>query len=470
MESEGFLGIDVSKGYADFVLLDANGKKLEDGFQLLDTQAGRQQLSGLIELWKSRGQKKLYCGVESTGGYENNWYSFLKGFQSRGGVFVSRLNAKAVKSVSDAIMRRTITDAVSAENIASYLAKFPEKVDYCVNYESLSGFTEGRHHLTCIRMHQKQKTQSSNQLEKLLYSYFPEMLVYCRRGTPLWLLKMLTKYPTASAVIKGGKRLSKIKGITEQKAQALISKAKENEGRIVSEQIAHIISVTASEVLHKETIINTEKAYLYSIYKDGLEPQLLQSIKGVGIESAVLSALIIEDANRFDSVKKMSSYFGVHPTYKQSGDGKWGSHMSKKGKGEIRNILYMCAVTAARCNAVLKPVYAKCRAKGMNHYQAIGVVMHKLLRIMYGVLKSRKPFNPETDIANQQRSKEKQASKEENEKAEKKVAEQKKYRFQSLTEDGPVSARNAKKRKKQIASQASMNEENTGLLSASTNI
>lgn len=471
MEPEGFLGIDVSKGYADFLLIDARGKKLEEAFQLSDTKAGRQQLLKLIALWKAQGLQKLYCAVESTGGYENNWYSFLKDLQIQGSdVFVSRLNAKAVKSLSDAVMRRTITDGVSAANIACYLTKFPEKVDYGDTYHSLSGFSEGRQHLSCIRMHQKQKVQSSNQLEKLLYAYFPELLVYCRRGFPLWLLKMLVKHPTALAVIKAGKRLATIKGISEQKAQSIVVKAKENQKGALSDQIAHIISVAASEVLHKETIIKAEKAYLISLYSGSREAQLLASIPGVGMESAVLSALLIEEVNRFDASNKMSSYFGVHPTFKQSGDGSWGSHMSKKGKGEMRNILYMCALTAARCNAVLKAVYARCSAKGMHHRQAMGVVMHKLLRIMYGVLKSSKPFNAEVDIENQQRSQPKQRTKEELEKTEKKAAKLKKYRFQDLVADGPISGRNAKKRKKQIASQTSINEGNTGLLPAGTNI
>ena len=44
----------------------------------------------------------------------------------------------------------------------------------------------------------------------------------------------------------------------------------------------------------------------------------------------------------------------------------------------------------------------------MNHYQAMGVVMHKLLRIVYGVLKTQTPYDPQVDQDNQQRSKQAQ--------------------------------------------------------------
>ena len=44
MQEKAYLGIDVSKGYADFVLLDSQCLVLEDFFQLNDTFEGRNEL------------------------------------------------------------------------------------------------------------------------------------------------------------------------------------------------------------------------------------------------------------------------------------------------------------------------------------------------------------------------------------------------------------------------------------------
>src|SRR5206468_2637393 len=100
----------------------------------------------------------------------------------------------------------------------------PKKLNYSIDTIPVNeGFKEGRQHVTCIRMLQKQKVQLSNQLEKLLYQYFGEILVYCRHGSPIWLLSMLTKYPTAAAVLKAGiGKLSSFKGVSEQKAKAIL--------------------------------------------------------------------------------------------------------------------------------------------------------------------------------------------------------------------------------------------------------
>src|ERR1044071_6495499 len=246
MQSDAFLGIDVSKGYADFLLLDRNKIVLEEPFQLEDTSDGPKQLKILIDRWFFKGVKALYCGVESTGGYESNWYNFIKGLSRSFNIRIARLNARGVKAVSDAALKRTITDAVSAENIAVYLISFPEKIQYADSNKDLSDtvFKEGRQHYTYVRMLQKQKVQLVNQLEKLLYQYFGEMLIYCRHGIPGWMLALLSRYPCATAVLKAGpSRLAAIKGISDAKAQALIQKSMMSE-QVAGKQIQHVIAMT----------------------------------------------------------------------------------------------------------------------------------------------------------------------------------------------------------------------------------
>jgi transposase len=457
MQTKGFLGIDVSKGYADFLLLGQDKTVLEAGFQLPDSAAGRKQLKALITKWFSEGMEELYCGVESTGGYESHWYSSLKGIGASQKVYMARLNPKGVKSVSDASLKRTITDAVSAENIAVYLIGFGHKVDYGQK-DSLatdSRFTEGRQQYTYLRMLQKQKVQLSNQLEKLLYQHFAEMLVYCRHGIPVWLLQVLCKYSCASAVVKAGPaRLSAIKGITAEKAGALIEKSS-GSNQQPSGQIQHLLAVTAAEILHKTSLVQQEKEYLAALYRQEPQIQLLSSIPGVGIDSAVAILLEIEDITRFGSAKKLSAYFGLHPMFKESGDGIWGNYMSKKGRPEIRAVLFMTAFAGIRCNPILKTLYARFRAKGMKHYQAMGVVMHKLLRTIYGVLKNKQAFDLAVDEKNVEQAAQKQQQNEQRQQVEKKLTREKKHRYLPVSTDAPLSRRKVQKIKKQMASQSS---------------
>ncbi len=468
MKNEIYLGIDVSKGYADFILLNQKGVILEESFRLIDNQEGHKELFKLIEYWIKKWNAILYCGVESTGGYENNWYAVLKGLQFDS-LFVTRLNPKVVKAISDANLRRTITDAVSAENIALYLAKFPERVDYGTNYTIDAEFKEGRNHLTAIRMHIKQRTQLLNQLEGWLYEFFPEILSYCRNGVPNWVLKLLARYPSPQKVMNAKNGLTKIKGITNEKAKRLKGIINKNNFQL-SEYYEHLISTTAMEILHKSSVILREESYLEKRYKDKEEVKLLTSIPCIGIASAVKIVLEIEDISRFENSKKMASYFGVHPSFKQSGDGQWKSHMSKRGRSTVRATLYMCCMSGIQHNPILKPLYDKCKEKGMNFRQASGVIMHKLLRIIYGVLKSGKPFNAEIDLNNQENAEYKRALEKKNLLIATNEKERKLYRYQELKPEGPISRRRSVKIKKQVTSQSPNEGENAGLLSAKTKV
>ena len=91
--SKYYLGIDASKGYADFVLLSGDRKFIEKGFQLNDTFDGHCKL---FEILSGYASHVIYAGIESTGGYENNWYHMLRKIRRNLNVHVARVNPYAV--------------------------------------------------------------------------------------------------------------------------------------------------------------------------------------------------------------------------------------------------------------------------------------------------------------------------------------------------------------------------------------
>ena len=75
---------------------------------------------------------------------------------------------------------------------------------------------------------------------------------------------------------------------------------------------------------------------------------------------------------------------------------------------------------------------------------AIGVCMHKILRIIYGMLKNNSPFDPEIDRKNREKSSAK----------EKTDAKDSKRRYQEIDVSAPISRRQNKKRKEREQSQS----------------
>ena len=133
----------------------------------------------------------------------------------------------------------------------------------------------------------------------------------------------------------------------------------------------------------------------------------------------------------------------------------------------MRATLFMCGLSMIRWDENMRALYHRFRGKGMTHYQAMGVVMHKLLRIVGGVLKTKMAYNPKIDQANR-----KQAEKQRN--AKKAVSKMKqgdsnaRNRYNTSRQPGPtepeaapISRRQYQKRK-QAASQSSLVEDYAG--------
>ena len=77
-----YLGIDASKGYADFIILNNQKKVIVESFQLDDTFEGHCFLYELLlNLLADHPESTIFAGIESTGGYENNWHTALLAFQ-----------------------------------------------------------------------------------------------------------------------------------------------------------------------------------------------------------------------------------------------------------------------------------------------------------------------------------------------------------------------------------------------------
>jgi len=107
----------------------------------------------------------------------------------------------------------------------------------------------------------------------------------------------------------------------------------------------------------------------------------------------------------------------------------------------MRATLFMIALGAINNNSVIEEVYRRNRQKGKCKMDALGVCMHKILRIVYGMLKNNQPFDPAVDRRNRTRSMHK--------KNQKNIKNNTLRRYQEHDKHAPVSRRQDKKRKEQ---------------------
>jgi len=396
-----YMGIDVSKGYADFMIINTQKKPVIKSFQLDDTFEGHRALYNIIGRFLSKHPDSiLFAGLESTGGYENNWYHALVAFKSSLDIQTARLNPLGVKHNSRADLKKNTTDKISAQNIAEYLVAHPEKVTY-QQKDRLAGL---RKQWGFIQTLTKQRTQFLNQFKQLLYTSNPELLGYCKSETPAWIVKLATKYPSAARLKRANvKSVAKIPFVSKEKAQQLVTDAKRSVASATDKETEQLIVATAQQIIHLNQTIDAQTQRMIKACKLP-EVELLKTFPGISDKSAIGLLIEIQMVERFARVKKLASFFGVHPIYKISGDGVGGMKMSKQGRKQPRHILYMITLAAIKCNPLIKQIYEKHQKTGKHNMAAMGICMHKILRIIYGMLKHKKPFDPRIDIANRQRS------------------------------------------------------------------
>jgi len=435
-----YLGCDVSKGYADFVILDSAKRIVENNFQLDDTFHGHNQLySILTDFYKEHPNSSILSAVESTGGYENNWFNTLLKLSEILIISVVRLNPLGVSHSQKAKMNRAITDEISAYNIAEYLINHQNKI----KPNTKSYYSSLRKQWIFVKLLVKQRVQLLNQLESIVYTANTEVLTYCKHSTPNWLLQLLKRYPTAKRLARAKvSSLTRIPYISREKAETLIAKAKLSIASSDDKTTETIIRATVEQILKlSKTIANHEKQMSTSCNIP--EVKILESFTGIGAFSAVGLILEIGAVERFATAKKLVSFFGLHPTLKSSGDGRAFVRMSKKGRREPRFILFNVARTSITYNPLIKKIYEKHVKRGMPKMAALGVVMHKILRIVYGMLKNKQNFDPEIDKRNQNKSLPKK----------KKVKISKVRRYQIYDDKAPISRRQNNKRKEEKKSQ-----------------
>lgn len=445
-ENVKYLGIDVSKGYADFCLLDCQKQLVDKVFQLDDNQQGHQILKGYLQQLVRSGHR-VACGLESTGGYELNWLRLIRQLSKELSVEVFKLNPKGIKHQIESTLKRTITDGVSARGIAEYLVNNQAEYQgvWKKNTHQKEAITSSQHCFNLVMGLIKQQTARYNQLEKLIYQGFPELLTYCKNGIPNWMIRLLKVYPGAAAVRRAQVRgVDAIKGITRTKADKIKMMAKESVSGSSEPLEELMIKTLAEDIEHHQKRIEQLKR---SLIESGRNEQtdLICSIRGIGEWTATALTILLGDTGRFEGTDQLASFYGVHPRFKQSGDGKWGVRMSKQGNSAMRAVLYVAANNVILHNPYFKKLYNHYISKGKKRRAVVGIIMHKLLRIIYGMLRNHQPFDQDIDEANQQKNSNKTVS----------FISTKSRRYQQLETNAPISRSNHKKRRAELECQIS---------------
>lgn len=183
-------------------------------------------------------------------------------------------------------------------------------------------------------------------------------------------------------------------------AQDIIKAAQSSVG-VVSPAKEIIVQGKISTLLHLEERLEELTKLLTDLCKatrvEDLE--ILRSIKGVGLNTAVPFLAEVGEVKNFTSSKKLIAFAGLDPSIHQSGKFLGTSKLSKRGNRHLRRAIYLMATSVVSQNEVFKAYFLRRRKEGLPPQKALFAVAHKLLRVIFAMLSNRTYFKAKEAIS-----------------------------------------------------------------------
>lgn len=407
-------GIDVSKYFSEMAILSPSNEVVARMKINHDSYADIERAVELLKKAEKDFASRPFVVMESTGHYHKILFHslFKHGFE------VSIINPIQTDSIKNIGIRKVKNDKVDAKRIA-LLYRFQELkatnipdegIDclrsLCREYYKLSDeLTAYKNRLTGI-------------IDQVMINFKDVFSDTCSKTA----IAVLEKYPTPTLIIKADK--NKLTSLIQKeshrslewaaaKYELLVLKAKEFEQLSIDNSAnvtmlgIYISMIKSLQQNLRKVLKAIQQLVANNLSKDiptlSSTLKLLQSITGIGLLSAATIIAEIGDFSAFSKPGKLVAYFGIDPSVKQSGEFTGTRNkMSKRGSRLLRRVLFTIALANIRtkrnkeaCNPVLLKFYKqKCQSKPKK--VALGAVMHKLVYIIFAVLRDRKPYQLRT--------------------------------------------------------------------------
>jgi transposase len=159
-----------------------------------------------------------------------------------------------------------------------------------------------------------------------------------------------------------------------------------------NDELLKVMPVIGSSAEEMETPIERALCNLVKeIYPEQFK--LLQSVPGIGAKTASVFCVLCKGFENFSSCKQLTSFVGLAPRFHESGTSiRSKRKISKTGNPYLRGLLFMCAWSAINYNKPCNDLYRRLLSRGKNKMSAQVAVMHKLVKISYGVVKSGEAY------------------------------------------------------------------------------
>jgi transposase len=247
-----------------------------------------------------------------------------------------------------------------------------------------------------------EQTRRLNRLREMLTSVFPG-LERALDVTNLGDLHLLARYATPAEIRRAGhRRITEHllrRGVRRTYADSLATKAinaAQAQHTVVPGQTrtAEFVHEFATEAVAARRRITDLDGQIDADLDNHPDAALIRSLPGMG---AILTAEFLAEAGdltRFATGDQLVSAAGLAPVLQQSGKVRY-LRRATAGSKTLKFVFYQSAFCAIRNDPASKAFYARKRAEGKRHHQALIALARRRINVLHAILRTRQPYQPD---------------------------------------------------------------------------
>lgn len=383
-----YVGIDIAKQTHFASIMNSDGEILVKPFSFTNDYSGFQKL--LTHL-NSFPQWDILIGMESTAHYAENLTCFLftRGFQ------VCIINPIQTSSLRKSNIRKTKTDSVDTYLIIKALTLNHYRLFSERDFDSLQLKNLCRFRQKLMKARTKVKIQLVTYVDLL----FPELQYFFKSGIHgKACYALLKEQPNPDRIAK--MHLTRLTNLLSKSSHGHFNQSNAVRLKELASQSVGIKNSTLSlQIFQSIQQIEMYTKQLVEVEASISEimdkmNSVIKTIPGIGSLNGAMIIGEIGDISRFEKPCQLLAYAGLDPSIYQSGNFTADrTRMSKRGSKLLRYALINAAWQATLVNQTFKDYYDLKISQGRRHYNALGHVAHKLVRVIHKMMTDNVEFN-----------------------------------------------------------------------------
>ena len=396
------VGVDIAKNYQWARFVDFRGIEHDCALKFKNNRGGFETILARVrEICKKENFSKVVVGMEPTGHY---WKAFANWLEKQDGIKVVLVNPYATKQAKELDDN---SQTKSDKKDALTIAKLVKDGRYFELYMPHDVYAELRGLSTTRTGLNKRRNALKNTITAVMDEFFPEYAeVFKCPLSGKASRHILKNCPFPKFILELGEdgvteeiKKAVKKTVGRKKAVQLVKAAKESIGVDYGEEAAKLklrLMLEELELLEKQGQ-ELERHMADALHKTDYAKFLL-SIKGIGVVTLAACLGELGDPARFEDPRQMSRMAGYNLVEDSSGKNKSGTKISKRGRKNLRSVLYQMALTMVATNDEMKQLYRylKTREKApLRKMQALVVISKKILALIHALAKKKENYNPD---------------------------------------------------------------------------